>query len=209
MHDKRSVIISAVGRLLETGGPMTVDRVAELAGVAKGTVYLYFSSKGDLLSQALIAWTEAQAGILDRAACRHDTSSTARLSAMVTAHVEAIRGKVRQVQRLISEHPGLLQQAGDRLAADVGRAVRQLEDRYRRELEAGIAAGEFRPHDSQLVASYLLAMVNSTSASELFRPQLDPVGMVPGMLELVLDGISAAEQKQAGRRETSNDRKDV
>jgi len=49
-------ILAAARSLLEQRGPeaMTMEEIAAAAGVAKGTVYLYFQSKDHLL-QALIA----------------------------------------------------------------------------------------------------------------------------------------------------------
>jgi AcrR family transcriptional regulator len=53
---RTGAILDAARKLLEQRGPeaMTMDEIAGVAGVAKGTLYLYFESKDDLL-QALIA----------------------------------------------------------------------------------------------------------------------------------------------------------
>lgn len=50
-HVRRRQILDATAKLLEAGGyeALTIDRVASEAGIAKGTVYLYFKGKLGLL----------------------------------------------------------------------------------------------------------------------------------------------------------------
>ena len=68
MDDKRMMIILAAGRLLEEGGQVTIDKVAAAAGVAKGTIYLYFSSKQDLLRQTFLSGIDELFTAVDTAA---------------------------------------------------------------------------------------------------------------------------------------------
>lgn len=192
MDDKRTTIIQATGKLLEDGGPITVDRVAESAGVAKGTIYLYFSSKQDLIRQTLVAGIDDLYGVVDAAARGGGDAAHRRLIEMVGAHYTAAEGGAARIQRLLSDDPGLLGQGGDCLAIDLMAGFRRLEDRYAMELSRGIETGEFREHDPHIVAAALLAMVNNLSAIQLFVQHLDPGRIVPEVLGMVLHGILVA-----------------
>lgn len=55
-EDKRTLLFAAVWALLEQGrnpSAIPISQVAQTAGVGKGTVYEYFSSKEDLFAQAI------------------------------------------------------------------------------------------------------------------------------------------------------------
>jgi Transcriptional regulator len=53
--DKYELILSSSRKLIEEIGfsALTMDKVAQKAGIAKGTVYLYFKDKDELLEKVL------------------------------------------------------------------------------------------------------------------------------------------------------------
>ncbi len=55
-QEKREMIIDAAKRVVSEKGfsRATLDEIAQLAGVAKGTIYLYFDSKEDLFSSLVL-----------------------------------------------------------------------------------------------------------------------------------------------------------
>ncbi|MCL4533291.1 MAG: TetR/AcrR family transcriptional regulator [Deltaproteobacteria bacterium] len=55
IQDKYELILSSSRKLIEEIGfsALTMDKVAQKAGIAKGTVYLYFKDKDDLLEKVL------------------------------------------------------------------------------------------------------------------------------------------------------------
>lgn len=55
-HDKRNAVLNAAKRVFSKNGfhDAHVDEIANLAGVAKGTVYRYFSSKEEILKELII-----------------------------------------------------------------------------------------------------------------------------------------------------------
>ena len=55
-EEKRTLLFAAVWALLEQGrspSDITIAQVAQNAGIGKGTVYEYFSSKEELFAQAI------------------------------------------------------------------------------------------------------------------------------------------------------------
>lgn len=67
--DKRQRIMSAAERLFKTRQfhEITLDEVARLADVAKGTIYLYFADKEDLFFQTAVAGFDDMCALL----CQH------------------------------------------------------------------------------------------------------------------------------------------
>lgn len=76
---KRSAILSAARRLMvEREGELTIDSVAEAAGVARQTVYNGFGSKDDLIEQVIRDSVETVIGPLAIAGPRADVRETLR-----------------------------------------------------------------------------------------------------------------------------------
>jgi TetR/AcrR family fatty acid metabolism transcriptional regulator len=61
---RREIAAAVLERISEEGFSISVDRMAEAAGVGKGTLYLYFDSREEIIFTALSDWTEA---VFDRA----------------------------------------------------------------------------------------------------------------------------------------------
>jgi AcrR family transcriptional regulator len=68
-------ILAATRRLMERGGvdALTMDEIAQAAGVAKGTIYLYFQSKDELIQALLSEVGEAIAKNLEALLARPDS----------------------------------------------------------------------------------------------------------------------------------------
>lgn len=60
-------ILAAATKVLAAGGPdaLTMDRVAGEAGLAKGTLFLYYRSKEELVLAIMESWVDELAGKLD------------------------------------------------------------------------------------------------------------------------------------------------
>ncbi|MER7733897.1 TetR/AcrR family transcriptional regulator [Streptomyces erythrochromogenes] len=142
---RRQILDAVAAHLLEDGyEALTISKVAARAGVAKGTVYLYFASKQELLA-ALQAemWDlmlEAPAALLERPGL----SWAERLDGLVAAWVSAER-----------EH----QELYHRLFHELGAAGEEPMDRARdllvTILTEGNEAGEFDVADPGLTADFL------------------------------------------------------
>lgn len=190
VDDKRLAILTACQRLLEESGTITIDKVAAAAGVAKGTVYLYFESKQELIQQTFLASIDEISTIMAEAAAAVTGTSFQRLSAMVTAHYETVRGKMMLLQRLFWDEPEMSRSPVKGQALELLHAVKQIEKQYIDVLHAGIAEGEFRTHNRQIVAAAIMAIIHNLSAGEIFWPQGNQQQIMPEMLQFILQGIS-------------------
>src|SRR5437764_6638495 len=88
---KRERILDAAIKVFAAEGfyNAKVSQIAQAAGVADGTIYLYFKSKDDLLIQLFEDRMERVNANL-RAALASETSATAQLKRVVKLHLELV-----------------------------------------------------------------------------------------------------------------------
>jgi TetR/AcrR family fatty acid metabolism transcriptional regulator len=99
---KRERILDAAIKVFAAEGfyNAKVSQIAQAAGVADGTIYLYFKSKDDLLIQLFEDRMERVNANL-RAALASETSATAQLKRVVKLHLELV-GENRDMAEVIS-----------------------------------------------------------------------------------------------------------
>ncbi|WP_103534167.1 TetR/AcrR family transcriptional regulator [Streptomyces sp. SM11] len=143
---RRQILDATAALLLEDGyEALTVSKVATRAGVAKGTVYLYFDSKQELLA-ALQAemWDrmlQQPATLLEQP----DLTWTERLDGLVATWIAAEQDHHELYHRLFHEPGGT---AGEEPMT----AARELLVRI---LTGGHRSGEFDVPDPELTADFL------------------------------------------------------
>lgn len=148
LADKRQRILRAARQLVADGGFQIarIATVAELAGVATGTVYCYFPSKADLLAQVVASVSEHELGVL-RAITSGEGGYREKLVAAVRCFcARALRGRTL---------------AYAMIAEPVDREVDVVRLRYRRAvaelfeclLRDGIAAQAFPPQNAAASAA--------------------------------------------------------
>ncbi|HYB91225.1 MAG TPA: TetR/AcrR family transcriptional regulator [Candidatus Binataceae bacterium] len=166
---KRERILQAGLRLFaqQPYQAVTMDHVAQAAGVAKGTLYLYFQSKEDLYLGILNDGLDAVANRYQSGA---DATATfrERVRRVIGMTIE-FYDQNRDLLRLIAtEEP--------RLAQARNRVLQGWRDRGRQfivsQIEGGMRAGEFRPGDPRLVA---LAIVGGLRNVLLYHDGNRPV----------------------------------
>jgi len=135
-------------------GGVQVDDVARAAGVGKPTLYRYFASKEELFLQV---FGDALAGLeADLEAIRgRETSQRAALAAMVERLVDVLGQQMVSLRVLTGEQPEL----ADRWRILFRGRRRPIQDALRTVIAAGIAAGEFRAVDPDVLPALLLGMI--------------------------------------------------
>ncbi len=189
-------ILAAARKLLEQRGPdaMTMDEIAADAGVAKGTLYLYFQSKDDLI-QALL--TRVGENIL------HDLEA-------------ALQGPGAPAEKLVRVVSVLLEYLNrERLlfpiyARELLRGERESRSGFRRrflELEEqfvtlltglfaeGIATGQFIPANPRLLTFLTRGLVRAAGYYQKAEGQVDAAKeALPVILTLLSSGLLREEQ---------------
>lgn len=131
----------------------TVSEVASEAGIAKGTIYLYFSSKEEILIAILRRYID---GMLDFVDGLLDSSLSVPeiLGAFVRRQTELLRDEPDLVRVLSRRSIQALSDGDERLFA----FHRYLLERIGRLLERGKAIGEVRSFDVQIGACAMVAL---------------------------------------------------
>ena len=183
---KRERILASALRLFanETYQGVTMDRVAEAAGVAKGTLYLYFPSKEALylgiLSDGLESISKRYQATVDQ---RADIAERLRRAIDVSIQFYDER---RDLLRLIATEEPRLAEARNRL-------IQNWRERgfnfFTSLIEDGIRHGIFAPTDSRLATLAILGGIRSVL---LYYGTQRPVeGLSQDLGHLMLQGLTA------------------
>jgi len=177
-----------VGKLGITEASM--ERIAHEAGIAKGTIYLYFKNREDLLIRVV---QKAFEELMERSrnAIENVEGASAQLLALVRTGLEHS-----------AEQEAFFQAVLERSAVGPVAAT-QLEDEFDREIEEyggliagvvekGVASGEFRPYPGRRFARFLTESLRGAVReryNETERPSLEQEA--ESFLDLFLNGIAA------------------
>ncbi|HHW06268.1 MAG TPA: TetR/AcrR family transcriptional regulator [Clostridia bacterium] len=189
--DKKSSIIRAAFRLFAEKGfhHTTVDEIAALAGVGKGTVYEYFSSKQKLLQEMLLLasdyyfsdFTRHMEGIGDL---------KEKLKRLVELHFQFFV-EHRDIARVVLfEHRYITEDLGDLLVEKEKRRTAYLAEL----LKVSAAQGEIRPVNFQVAAKMItgalwnMGLEMAVSEEETAGPEL-----AGEILDILWTGLAPAE----------------
>ncbi|HNV69184.1 MAG TPA: TetR/AcrR family transcriptional regulator [Candidatus Ozemobacteraceae bacterium] len=140
--DRRERILKAAITCFSTQAypDVKLDQVAEQAGVAKGTIYLYFRTKDDLFCQCLL--DDAPHWISQTEKIIHSAETAAkRLHRMVVLQSKAYQLKGPLIQSLLQMGPTF--PLSTEIIARLHDHLRQVVARYASLFQDGLAAGEF------------------------------------------------------------------
>jgi AcrR family transcriptional regulator len=171
-----------------------LDDVARLAGVSKGTLYLYFDSKESLFREMVrakvVAWL-AEAEVYVRT---YEGPARALLVELIRRMYGRVRREqmtriARLVQGELGHFPELARFYFDEVILRTRRLVEQV-------LERGTATGEFRPSTNGFAARGLSSLLVHTAQVQCFFHHFDPQALtdeqaIEGLIDLYLHGVLA------------------
>jgi TetR/AcrR family transcriptional regulator, transcriptional repressor for nem operon len=174
---RREQILDAAERVLVGRGlaATTMAEVAEAASVAKGTVYLYFASKAELLAGLRARYFEDFAAMLDGppAAGRPDPGVATRVERLVAASYDFALANHEL-------HHVLFHEAGYAEEDTFARARTVLAEL----IETGQAAGDLDVADPALATDFLLLGLHGVLVGATHRPRAERERLVAGVTEL-------------------------
>jgi len=192
-------ILAAARELLERRGPeaMTMEEIAADAGVAKGTLYLYFQSKDDLI-QALI--TRVGENILRdvEASLKAPGTPPEKLIRMVSVLLEYLN-RDRLLFPIYARE--LLRGKGESREG-FRRRYQEMEEKFVALVTGlfaeGIAAGQFIPANPRLLTFLIRGLVRATGYYQMAEGQADAAKeALPVILTLLSSGLVREKQSLA------------
>jgi TetR/AcrR family fatty acid metabolism transcriptional regulator len=186
--DKREAILKAATQVFAQRGFFNaqVADVAKAAGVAAGTVYLYFRSKDDLLV-SLFERTMKDAIATGRAALAGATDPRDRLSRIARLHLERL-GRDRDLAVVFQVE---LRQSTKFMERFSSSYLREYLGIIRDAIEAGQAAGMFRADVSATTAAKILfgALDEMATNWMLSRRRYSLEAEADAVIDLFLNGV--------------------
>ena len=159
---REQILAAALNQIAEGGyASAGVQRVAGRAGIAVGTVYRHFPSKGALFADAFRRASQRELDVVIRASAADGRSAAERLGTAVEAFSRrALAGPVL-AYALLAEPVDPAVEA-ERLRFRTG-----YRDAFARVLDDGVRDGELRPHDTRVVAAALVGALGEALVGPL------------------------------------------
>jgi TetR/AcrR family transcriptional regulator, transcriptional repressor for nem operon len=179
---RREQILDAAERVLVERGlaTTTMADVAEAAAVAKGTVYLYFESKAELLAGLRARYFERFAALLG------DPPGPAGAAGATAARVERlVAASYDFALANHALHHVLFHEAGFGEADAFARARLVMAEL----VEAGRASGEVEVADPELATEFLLHGLHGMLVAATHRPRSQRRRLVAGVTELICQAL--------------------
>lgn len=193
----QELLDAALELFVEKGFAATrAEEVALRAGVSKGTLYLYYPSKEDLLKAVVSQRLSARiADALERAARHRGSCAELLRTELVRWWIEVVNSPLSGVFKLVITEVRNFPEIADTYVREVVEPAQALVAGI---IERGIASGEFRQLDVHAaVHSLTLPMVmlclhcHSLGVCTQMNPPLEPDHFVRQHVELMLLGLEA------------------
>jgi AcrR family transcriptional regulator len=189
-------ILAAARSLLEQRGPeaMTMEEIAAAAGVAKGTLYLYFQSKDDLIQALLAQVGENILRDLEASLVAPGTPPE-KLIRIVSVLLEYLNRE----RLLFPIYARELVQGEGESRDGFRRRFQELEEQFvalvTRLFAEGIAAGQFIPANPRLLTFLIRGLVRATGYYQKAEGQADAATeALPVILTLLSSGLIREKQ---------------
>jgi AcrR family transcriptional regulator len=171
----------------------TLERIAERAGVTKGTIYVYFENKEQLFISMVREFTKGAQEIVHEMFEKHEGSTAELLRAQfsfIYQHLVEDRRR-REVVRMLIAEASRFPELADRYYNDI---LRPCLDMLKKAIQRGIDRGEIRKSsiiDSPQVVIAPIALVDLWMMMFDNRQPLDMKAYFDAHIDLVLNGLLA------------------
>jgi AcrR family transcriptional regulator len=189
-------ILAAARRLMQHRGAeaVTMEEVAAAAGVAKGTVYLYFQGKDDLV-QALISQVGKNILADIKAVATGPENPTEQIRQVASVLLDYLMRE----RALFPAYARDLLRGGRGTAAVYWRNLQEMEEKFVALVTGvfarGIAAGHFIPADPRLLTFLLRGLVRAVGYYQMAEGREKAVQEAwPVLLTMLTSGLTRASE---------------
>jgi AcrR family transcriptional regulator len=180
------------------------DDVAERAGVSKGTLYLYYPSKEELLKAVISQRLSSEIAAGAAKAAEFNGPTAVMLTQLLTTWWQEVFDRpVSAIFKIVVTEVRNFPEIGEFYVREVVEPSKQLIGSI---IARGIARGEFRPVDvPSVVMSLILPMVmlclhkHSLAACESAPSMVEPRHFIAQHVELVLHGLLLAKPQRPAK----------
>jgi len=184
---KRELILEGALRVFSQKGfhGATVEEVAEVAGVGKGTVYLYFGSKTDLfVSVVEEKLKELQEVVVER--LENIEGACAKLTESIKLHWEFFNRSREFVKVILSDLSGLEKELDERTREARAEFIGVLES----VISEGINCGEFKDIEPRMAAYAIEGAISFVAFESLVsRINVPSIPDVSQLVDFCLNGL--------------------
>jgi len=185
----RQIIDAAVIVIAENGyHHAQVSKIAKQAGVADGTIYLYFKNKEDIL---ISVFKEKMSVFVENLQCiiRDGKSSSEKLNAMIEKHFQVLAGD----HHLATVTQLELRQSNKDVRLKINTILREYLILLDEILVEGMETKEFNPEmDLRLARQLIFGTIDEVTTSWVMNDhKYDLTALAPKVQHLILNGIKA------------------
>jgi len=194
--NKRERIIEAAARLFGEKGyhDTTTAEIAEAAGVAAGTIYIYFSSKEELLVAVFEEFLGEHMSRL-KEGIERETTAEAKLSRLLALGLRLMQDNPDSARIFLSQ----LRQSTTMITTVAKRSSRAYKDIIEQVLREGVQSGLCRNISVPAVATMLFGAFQNTVLDWVADDcSYDLTGMTDELTEFVLKGICSPKEPATG-----------
>lgn len=192
-EERQRQILAAASRVFARDGYLraNVEEIAREAELSKGTLYLYFPSKRDLLL-ALLEESNEELNRLLSAAIEEAQEPLRKLAAIIESILEYFDRNLDLMRVTLVEFMRL---AGteDEIVKTILKHHHWRTERMRQVIRQGQAAGLIRAVPEELIMSHLSGAIRNVMVDKLEGDLKDDIrSYIPDVVELFLRGVQAA-----------------
>ncbi len=197
------IIAAGLACFAERGFAATrLDDVAKSAGVTKGTLYLYFSSKEDLFKEVVRQTIVANIALNEAMVDESDAPAPAVLDMLVTRMFDTMETPASAIPKIIISEAGNFPDIARFYLEEVIERGLAL---FTRVLKAGIAQGSFAPMDIKstvycIVSPMLMGMMWRHSFERYADHPVDGAALCRAHVQLLAQGLRPTSKAAAPTR---------
>jgi AcrR family transcriptional regulator len=198
---RERILLAARDQVAEGGyASAGVQAVAARADVATGTVYRHFESKAELFAEVFRRASQRELDVVIAVTTDESLPPSERVAAAVEAFARRALAGPTMAYALLAEP------VDPAVEAERLRFRRGYRDAFARALEDGIAAKEFRAHDTELAAAAIVGALGEALLGPL-SPASNGRGaprhhdaLVANLVQFCLNAIAIKENADVGAR---------
>jgi TetR/AcrR family fatty acid metabolism transcriptional regulator len=183
---KKRLLIDAAIKVLNKKeySKAPVDEIAKCAGVAKGTVYLYFKSKEEIYFSVLFALMDKMKEIIDETT-KTEVSATKQMSLMLMKNVEFVSKHSHIFNALMNE----ITPHKDKFHSEIRKRIFEMNEAVASIVKKGIERNEFKNYPPALISGVFFSAASLIAHQQIENDKTYPPIPPEMLFEILFKGF--------------------